>query len=92
MIMAAASPLRRALRALPLSMLGPGERARLLSVNANEGLTSRLNAMGLTPGVEVTVIQDAGGPLLLSVRDSRLAVGRGMAQKILVEIIPGEIL
>lgn len=91
MIMAT-SPLRRVPGAFPLSMLGPGERARLLSVNANEGLTSRLNAMGLTPGVEVTVIQDAGGPLLLSVRDSRLAVGRDMAQKILVEIIPGEIL
>lgn len=88
----ATSPLRRAPGALPLSMLGPGERARLLSVNASEGLTSRLNDMGLTPGVELTVIQDAGGPLLLSVRDSRLAVGRGMAQKIFVEIIPGEIL
>jgi len=73
--------------AIPLSMLAPGERARLLKVNGGEGLTSRLNALGLTPGVEVSVIQDAGGPLLLSVRDSRLAVGRGMAQKILVEIV-----
>jgi len=85
MIMAAS--LDHAPGAFPLSMLGPGERARLLSVNAGENLTSRLNAMGLTPGIEVTVIQDAGGPLLLSVRDSRLAVGRGMAQKILVELI-----
>jgi len=83
----AAIPLRQTSGALPLSLLGPGERARLLSINAGENLTSRLNAMGLTPGVEVMVIQDAGGPLLLSVRDSRLAVGRGMAQKILVEIV-----
>jgi len=82
-----ATSLNHAPGAFPLSMLGPGERARLLSVNAGENLTSRLNAMGLTPGIEVTVIQDAGGPLLLSVRDSRLAVGRGMAQKILVELI-----
>ncbi|MFZ5910270.1 MAG: FeoA family protein [Chloroflexota bacterium] len=86
----ASTPLRCAPGALPLSMLGAGERARLLKVNAGEGLISRLNAMGLTPGVELTVVQDAGGPLLLSVRDSRLAIGRGMAQKIFVEIISGE--
>jgi len=86
----ATSPLRRAPGALPLSMLGMGERARLVSVNAGESLTSRLNAMGLTPGVEVTVIQDSGGPLLLGVRDSRLALGRGMAQKIFVELISGD--
>ena len=81
------SPLHPAADAFPLSMLGPGERARLLKVNAGDNLTNRLNAMGLTPGVELMVIQDAGGPLLLSVRDSRLALGRGMAQKILVEIV-----
>lgn len=88
----ASNPLRSASEAFPLSMLGLGEHARLLRVDAGENLTSRLNAMGLTPGVEVTVIQDAGGSLLLAVRDSRLALGRGMTQKILVEIIPGEIL
>lgn len=79
-------------QSLPLTMVAPGERVRLLKVNAGEGLTSRLNAMGLTPGVEVTVVQDSGGPLLLSVRDSRLAVGRGMAQKMIVELISGETL
>ena len=71
-------------------MVTQGERVRLLKVNAGEGLSSRLCAMGLTPGVEMTVIQDAGGPLLLSVRDSRLALGRGMAQRIDVELIAGE--
>jgi len=75
---------------LPLTMVAQGERVRLLRVNAGEALSSRLNAMGLTPGVEVTVIQDSGGPLLLGVRDSRLALGRGMAQKIFVELISGD--
>jgi len=71
-------------------MVAQGERVRLLKVNAGAGLSSRLSVLGLTPGVEFTVIQDGGGPLVLSVRDSRLAVGRGMAQKILVELIAGE--
>jgi Fe2+ transport system protein FeoA len=77
-------------QSLPLTMVAPGERVRLLKVSAGESLSSRLNAMGLTPGVEVTVIQDSGGPLLLGVRDSRLALGRGMAQKIFVELISGD--
>jgi Fe2+ transport system protein FeoA len=78
------------LQALPLSMVAPGERVRLLKINAGEGLAGRLSALGLTPGVELTIVQDAGGPLLLAVRDSRLAVGRGMAQKMVVELISGE--
>jgi Fe2+ transport system protein FeoA len=77
-------------QSLPLTMVAQGERVRLLKVHAGEALSSRLNAMGLTPGVELTVIQDSGGPLLLGVRDSRLALGRGMAQKIFVELISGD--
>ncbi|NWF64450.1 MAG: ferrous iron transport protein A [Chloroflexi bacterium] len=77
-------------QSFPLTMAAQGERVRLLRVNAGEALSSRLSAMGLTPGVEFSVIQDSGGPLLLGVRDSRLAVGRGMAQKIFVELISGD--
>jgi Fe2+ transport system protein FeoA len=75
---------------MPLSMVSQGERVRLVCVNAGVSVTNRLCAMGLTPGVELMIVQDAGGPILLSVRDSRLAVGRGMAQKIVVEPILGE--
>jgi Fe2+ transport system protein FeoA len=48
----------------------------------------RLEDMGLTPGTEVTVVKSApfNGPLEISVRDSRLAIGRGMAQRIFVEV------
>lgn len=44
--------------------------------------------MGFTPGVEVTMVQNyRHGPLLVSLRDTRLALGRGEASKILVEIL-----
>jgi len=46
-----------------------------------------LTELGLTPGVEFKVIQAQGGPVLLAVRDARLALGHGMAQKILVEYV-----
>jgi len=70
--------------AFPLSMTAIGERVRLESILGGEKINQRLTALGLTPGVELCIVQDAGGPLLISVRDSRIALGRGMAQKIMV--------
>ena len=50
--------------------------------------TKRLSDMGLTPGTKVTVVKSApfNGPLEVSVRGSRLAIGRGMASRILVDV------
>jgi len=48
----------------------------------------RLSDMGLTPGTNVTVVKSApfNGPLEICVRGSRLAIGRGMASRILVDV------
>ena len=48
----------------------------------------RLTDLGLTPGTHVTVIKSApfNGPLEVHVRRSRLALGRRMAEKVLVEV------
>jgi len=51
------------------------------------GFEKRLTDMGLTPGTRVTVVKSAPfhGPLEILVRGSRLALGRGMAERIFVE-------
>jgi Fe2+ transport system protein FeoA len=67
-------------------MAAPGERLTLVEITAKNGLRHRLTELGLTPGVEFQVLQSQGGPLLLAIHNSRLALGRGMAQKILVKI------
>jgi len=69
---------------LPLSMAAAGQALRLVEIHAGHELTHRLAELGLTRGVELKVVQDAGGPLLISVRGSRIAIGRGMAHKLLV--------
>lgn len=47
----------------------------------------RAAALGLTPGVQVTMLQNYGhGPLIISVRGTRLALGRGEALKIQIDI------
>ena len=69
----------------PLTMAVRGQLVRLTKIMAGRKLTHRLTELGLTPGVNFAVLHDHGGPLLLAVRDSRRALGRGMAGKILVE-------
>ena len=70
---------------IPLSMVKAGEKVRLVSINAGQGLRSRLTAMGLVPNVEITVISNAQpGPFVISVKDSKMMLGRGMAHKIVV--------
>lgn len=75
---------------LPLALVRIGKRVKLTEIRAGHQLTHRLAELGLTPGVELEVIQDQGGPILLAVRNSRLALGRGMAGKIFVETIQQE--
>ena len=60
-------------------------------VQGGHGVLSRLAALGFTPGARLRVIQNFGhGPILVALRDTRVALGRGEASKILVECIAGE--
>ncbi|MFQ6065173.1 MAG: ferrous iron transport protein A [Candidatus Bathyarchaeia archaeon] len=86
---------------LRLTNLRDGESGVITSIQAHHGrghrrrrgawrgwgFRKRLEDMGLTPGTKVTVVKSAplNGPLEVSVRGSRLAIGRGMAERILVE-------
>lgn len=65
---------------------GQGERGRR---RRGWGFKNRLMDMGLTPGTKVTVVKSVPfhGPLEVSVRGSRIALGRGMAERIFVEAI-----
>jgi len=83
-----------------LTELRDGESGIITSIRASQGrgcgsrraergwrLKRRLEDMGLTPGTKVTVVKSAPfhGPLEVYVRGSRLAIGKGMAERIFVE-------
>lgn len=67
---------------LPLTMASAGQPLKLVAIHAGHKLTRRLAEMGLTRGVTLEIIQADGGPLLISVRGSRIALGRGIAHKL----------
>ncbi len=70
---------------VPLSSLGPGERGIVVSIAGGARARSRLMAMGLLPGAVVQVIEAYGrGPIIFTVGSTRLAMGRGLAARVLV--------
>lgn len=70
---------------LPLSRLQAGQRGVVARLLGGRGFQSRLATLGLTIGAEIHLIQNYGhGPILLTVRETRLALGRGEANHILV--------
>ncbi len=73
---------------VPLSELVPGESAVVVDINGGSGLRSRLYSMGLAPGVIIRVLEKYQfGPVVVEAGGTRLAVGKGMAAKILVRRI-----
>jgi Fe2+ transport system protein FeoA len=72
---------------MPLAMVETGRKVRLVSVNGGHELMGRLVSMGLAPVVEIEVVRNSThGPFIISVRGSRIMLGRGMAHKLLVVV------
>ena len=65
-----------------------GQKVQLIRVDAGEDLKSRLAALGMVPNVQITIIsKDRPGPFVVSFKGSRIALGRGMTEKIIVKPI-----
>jgi len=70
---------------MPLAMTRADEMVVVTGVRTGRGLQKRLADMGLTPGVQIRVINSGmPGPVLIDLRGTRVALGRGIALKILV--------
>ena len=69
---------------MPRSMAVPGTPARVNCVGGKDEVRRFLENLGFVPGTPVTVITETGGNLIVAVRDARVAISRGMANKILV--------
>lgn len=66
-----------------LSAAKEGKTYVMLGLGGGHRLRQKLYSMGLNPGVKFKVITNNGrGPVGIEVRDTRLAIGRGMAQRI----------
>jgi len=71
-----------------LAQMRAGQRGKIVEINAGYGLARRLDALGIRVGKEVTKIsaQWMRGPVLLRQDNTQVALGFGMASKVLVEL------
>lgn len=74
---------------MPLSMVAGGSEVEVAAVRAGWGLQRRLADMGMTPGTRIKLVSSRSGPVVVEVRGSRLALGAGVAHKIMV-VVPGK--
>jgi len=75
-----------------LTDLAEGEKGVIVKSFGGFGLVRRLAEMGLTPGVEVKLLRKSpfGGPVEIEVRGVALALGCGVASKVLVRPLKAE--
>lgn len=71
----------------PLGLLSPGEQAEIVSIRENPESKGecRVEEMGLRVGKTIEMLTNGSGPILLRVDESRIALARGLAMKIMVE-------
>ena len=69
---------------MPLVLADPGEEAVIKKVVGSPEMKKHLEDMGFTVGGAVTVMNTIGGNLIVKIKESRVAISREMAQKIMV--------
>ncbi|MCK4905106.1 FeoA domain-containing protein [bacterium] len=68
-----------------LNNIQPGSKAVIVFIQGGRGACHRLAELGLLPGEKVTMFNNSGaGPVTVCVKGSKLSIGHGLAQKIIV--------
>lgn len=69
---------------MPLSMVNAGEPSVVRKVGGKEETRRFLENLGFVNGAQVTIVSAANGNMIINVKDSRVAIGKDMANGIMV--------
>lgn len=69
---------------MPLTMVNAGEPNVIRKVGGKEDTRKFLENLGFVTGGIVTVVSETGGNIIVNIKDSRVAIGKDMANKIMV--------
>ena len=69
---------------LPLAGLNEGDQGKVTSIIAGSQATKRLYEMGFNTGAKIKVIKNDRGPIIVALGSNKIALGRGLAEKMLV--------
>ncbi len=68
---------------MPLSMAKPGETVTIKKIGGKPEVRQHMAELGFVVDETVTVVSEVGGNMILQVKDSRIALGKDMAGKIM---------
>lgn len=69
---------------MPLGMASVGDTNTIVKITGRDEVRQHLAELGFVVGEEVTVVSQLGGNMILSIKDSRIALDRTMAMRIMV--------
>lgn len=69
---------------MPLTMAPTGEQNVIKKIGGKEETRRFLENLGFVTGGKVTVVSEIGGNMIVNVKDSRVAIGKDMANKIMI--------
>lgn len=69
---------------IPLGMTSVGDTGIIQKITGRDEVRQHLAELGFVMGAKVTIVSKMGGNLILSVKDSRVALDQGMAMRIMV--------
>ena len=70
---------------MSLSMVNIGEEKRIVELRAKESVKKHLQSLGFIVGEKVEIVSENSSGLILLVKGSKIALNRGIANKIIVE-------
>ena len=69
---------------MPLTMAKTGESVTIEKITGKDEVRQRLAELGFVVGTQVSVVNEVGGNLILQVKDSRVALDKTMANRIMI--------
>ena len=69
---------------MPLGMASVGDVNIIKKINGRDDVRQHLAELGFVVGAEVTVVSELGGNLIMNVKESRIALDKTMAMRIMV--------
>ena len=69
---------------MPLNVVSSGESFLIKKINGKEEVRRFLENLGFVAGAKVSIVSKIGGNVIVQIKDSRIAISKEMAQKIIV--------
>jgi len=69
---------------MPLILANKGNEMNIIKITGNDETKRFLNSLGFVAGEKVKIISELGGNLIINIKDSRVALDKGMASRIIV--------